>query len=464
MISRILPMPITRAARHVRASGRTRRGLACVALLCALWTACPSFAIAAPAAGPPGVLSREPALKIEIEREPNMDVGLALDQDSLVVRPASRLALHLSTGGADQPLGETSGPIEIHSVEGQWEIAWGDSGGEVRSTVLPVLDTLWITGTEADPEAHRMRWNGKTWRGMGKVFVGPRGRLTFALRLPLESYLLGVIPGEIGSLGPDLMQAGRAQAIAARSYTLFYRGRRGSEGFDLYGTVEDQVYGPIESERPLATDVVRTTAGWVALYEGNAIRANYSSTCGGISADVWEAWPDAPRGYLVSHRDLSPAGDFCATSPHYRWNESWLPGEFLANIAKFAPLQGLRVPPDGIGELVDIVTERRSRSGRVWQLVVKGSRGQIRIPAYSIRQVLRRGGNEKAILRSNLFKIDVRRNRATRRAVAVVANGAGSGHGVGLCQTGALGMARAGKPAEAIIQHYYPGIDLKRLY
>ena len=122
------------------------------------------------------------------------------------------------------------------------------------------------------------------------------------------------------------------------------------------------------------------------------------------------------------------------------------------------------MPPDGIGELVDIVTERRSHSGRVWQLVVKGSRGQIRIPAYSIRQVLRRGGNEKAILRSNLFKIDVSRNWATRRAVAVVSNGAGSGHGVGLCQTGALGMARAGKAAEAIIQHYYPGIDLKRLY
>jgi len=422
------------------------------------------MALAATAAGPPGVLPHEPALRVQIDEEPRMDVGLALDQDSLIVSPLTRLALHLSTDGADQPLGEASGPVEIRNVDGLWEVAWGSSGGDVRSTVLPVLDTLWITGVESDPAAHRLRWNGKTWRGMGKVFVGPRGRLTFAVRLPLESYLLGVVPAEIGGLGPDLLQAGRAQAIAARSYTLFYRGRRGAEGFDLYGTVEDQVYGPVESERPLATDVVRTTSGWVALYDGIPVRANYSSTCGGITADVWEAWPDAPRGYLVSHRDLNSTGDFCADSPHYRWNESWKPDEFLANVARFAPLQGISVPAGGIGDLVDVVALRRSHSGRVWQLVVKGARGEVRIPAYSIRQVLRRGGNANAILRSNLFKIDVRRDPSTRRAVSVVANGAGSGHGVGLCQTGALGMARSGKAAEAIIRHYYPGTELKRLY
>ena len=58
----------------------------------------------------------------------------------------------------------------------------------------------------------------------------------------------------------------------------------------------------------------------------------------------------------------------------------------------------------------------------------------------------------------------MRRDRATGRALSVVASGAGSGHGVGLCQTGALGMARAGKSAEVILHSYYPGIELKRLY
>ncbi|TMQ72653.1 MAG: hypothetical protein E6K80_02250 [Candidatus Eisenbacteria bacterium] len=100
----------------------------------------------------------------------------------------------------------------------------------------------------------------------------------------------------------------------------------------------------------------------------------------------------------------------------------------------------------------------------MWWLVVETTRGEIRIPAYSLRQVLRRPGNPAAILRSNLFKVDVRRDPASRRALAVVASGAGSGHGVGLCQTGALGMARAGRRGEQILQHYFPGASVSRIY
>src|SRR5207247_790188 len=145
----------------------------------------------------------------------------------------------------------------------------------------------------------------------------------------LETYLLGVVPAEIGGLKEELVEAGRAQAIAARSYTLFYRGRRAAEGFDLYGTVEDQVYAPVESERPLATRCVESTRGELAISSGSPIRANYCSTCGGISADVWEGWPTAPLSYLTSHRDAGSTGDYCASSPHYRWLEEWPVAEFL---------------------------------------------------------------------------------------------------------------------------------------
>ena len=91
------------------------------------------------------------------------------------------------------------------------------------------------------------------------------------------------------------------------------------------------------------------------------------------------------------------------------------------------------------------------------------------MPSYSLRQVLRRprrspgSNNGVAILRSTLFKVDVRRDPQTRRALAVVVSGAGSGHGVGLCQTGALGMARVGHSAEAIVRHYYSGASLERV-
>ncbi len=415
-----------------------------------------------PATHPPAP-SGSGAQPVSLDFEPRIDVGLATDLDSVVVMPVTRLALHLSGPGGDHSLGETGAAVTVHNAGGRWSINWTDVDA-AGAAPLTAADTLWISGVEPDPTAQRLSWNGKRWRGLGKLFLGPRGRLTLALRLPLEAYLLGVVPGEIGGLSPALLEAGRAQAVAARSYTLFYRGRRGAEGFDVYGSVEDQVYGSVESERELATRCVTGTRGEVALSQGAPIRANYYSTCGGITADVWEAWPNDPLAYLVSHRDRDRGEDYCATSPLYRWRETWAPAELISNVMKYAPQQGIVLPAAGLGELTDVVVESRSRSGRAWQLRVRGTLGEVRLPAYCIRQVLRRGGNAMAILRSNLFKIAVQRNPATGRAVAVLASGAGSGHGVGMCQTGALGMARAGRGSDAILRHYYPGIDLKRLY
>ena len=188
------------------------------------------------------------------------------------------------------------------------------------------------------------------------------------------------------------------------------------------------------------------------------------ATCGGITAEVWEAWPAPPLPYLVSHRDNGSSPDHCAKSPQYRWQESWSAAEFISNIERFAPLQNVALPAGKLGNLEDGAWRSRSHSGRVGQLEVRTSAGSVLIPAYSIRQVLRRGGQPDAILRSNLFKIDVRRDPVTRKAIQVVANGAGSGHGVGLCQTGALGMSRAGQTGEEILRHYYPGAKLENLY
>jgi len=404
---------------------------------------------AAPLAEPGG----ETTAPLRLERGAMICVGLAWDVDSLLIDGE---ALGLGTPGAtDFP--SIASPIKVGSAATGMRFGRGTD----PVSVLPVArsDTLWVMARRG-----LLRWNGKSWRGAFKIFLNPRGKLTLAEHVPLETYLLGVVPGEIGGLSEDLIEAGRAQAIAARSYTLFYRGRRASEGFDLYGTVEDQVYGPVESERPLATQCVEQTRGKVALYDGQPIRANYCSTCGGVSAEVWEAWPAAALPYLESRRDGRRGGEYCESSPQYRWRERWSEEEFLDNIERFGPALKLRLPAGGLGDLVDVRAEARSRSGRVWRLLVRTTTGDMTIPAYAIRGALRRGGNPGAILRSTLFKIDVRRHPVTGRAMEVLASGAGSGHGVGLCQTGALGMARAGARAEEILQHYYPHIALERLY
>jgi stage II sporulation protein D len=389
-------------------------------------------------------------------------VGLAWDLDSLTIDPVGAAALSGATEGASLDPAERIHVRLTHSGAAARVLG----GRSQRQYTIWPADTLVIDGADGDPDdpARFIRWGGKSWRGEFRVFLNPRRKLTLACRLPLERYLLGVLPGEIGPLGDDLLEAGRAQAIAARSYTMFYRGRRGAEGFDVYATVEDQVYGPVETEKPLATRCVESTTGEVALFGGAPIRANYFSTCGGITADVWEAWPTPPLPYLVSHRDRERGEDFCGASPHYRWREEWTASQFLSSLRNFGPTYGVRLPPGGLGELLDVFVESRSRSGRVWWLTVETSHGEVRIPAYSLRQVLRRPGNPAAILRSTLFKIDVRRDPRSRRAIAVVASGAGSGHGVGLCQTGALGMARTGHKGEAIILHYFPGVDVERSY
>ncbi len=406
--------------------------------------------------------AEKPAGAVEVSsREPMITIGLAWDLDSLTLDPVGPAELEGTAEATVEP-----GEWLTVKLDGQGAVVGARGGREPWQAALWPGDTLWLMPAEGgrDSRLRFVRWNGRSWRGYFKVFLNPRGKLTVATRLSLEAYLLGVIPGEIGALADDLLEAGRAQAVAARSFTLFYTGRRGVEGFDLFSTVEDQVYGPVESEKPLATRCVETTAGEVAVFDGAPIRANYSSTCGGITADVGEAWATPPLPYLVGLRDIGRDGDFCRASPHYRWHEEWSVHEFMANLRRFGPTYGVHLPEGGLGELVDARVGVRSRSGRVWSLTVVTTRGEIAIPAYSLRQVVRRPGNPDAILRSNLFKIAVRRDPDTRRALAVVANGAGSGHGVGLCQTGALGMARASAKGEEIIRHYFANTEIQRLY
>ena len=184
-------------------------------------------------------------------------------------------------------------------------------GSDAWEATLALGDTLWLRGAE-NGRSPLTRWNGRTWRGELKLFANARGTMTLASRLPLESYLLGVLPGEIGPLADDLVEAGRAQAIAARSFTLFYKGRRGAEGFDLFGTVEDQVYGPVETERA-GTRCVRTTAGEIGRL-GRPIRANAAPPAAG-SRPRWEAWPQ-PALLTVSHTDHD-GGRTLLRSPHY---------------------------------------------------------------------------------------------------------------------------------------------------
>ena len=123
-----------------------------------------------------------------------------------------------------------------------------------------------------------VRLNGKEYRGKIEVFVNSRGSLTVVNVVPLEDYLLGVVPAELSL--PQL-EAQKAQAIAARTYAVANIGGYGSKGFDMLPTVWSQVYKGVSIETKMGTQAVRETRGMIATYQGKPIMAYFTSTCGG---------------------------------------------------------------------------------------------------------------------------------------------------------------------------------------
>ncbi len=123
-----------------------------------------------------------------------------------------------------------------------------------------------------------VRLNGKAYRGKIEVFVNSRGTLTVVNVVPMEDYLLGVVPNE---LGLPSIEAQKAQAVAARTYAVANIGQFGTQGFDLLPTIRSQVYSGYSSESRMGTQAVQETRGIVGTYKGKPINALYTSTCGG---------------------------------------------------------------------------------------------------------------------------------------------------------------------------------------
>jgi stage II sporulation protein D len=384
-------------------------------------------------------------------------VGVAVDADSARVEV---------TGDA-----EVFGVVEVTSLRaGQWLVARAAAGrllvqpapGFRELVIYEVADTLFVRPRDA---ASLVLVNGKRYRGAAKVFRSPLGRVSVVNRVPIEDYLRGVLPHEIGRLDARTIEAGKAQAVAARTYALSYVGRRSDQGFDVYASVEDQIYGGAGDEGPLTDRCVQETAGLVGSYQGRFIRANYFSTCGGVTANVEDVWPESALPWLRSRTDSEKEGDtpFCANSPQFRWTEIWGVQEFLDIVNRTYPALVHPLPLGGASVLRDVRVLSRTESGRVAELEIDTDIGPLSVRGDSTRRVLLRpsrstgAGGPGTLLRSSFFKIALVRDRAGG-AVAVVATGAGFGHGVGMCQWGALEMSRRGYDFRRILEHYFAGV------
>lgn len=293
----------------------------------------------------------------------------------------------------------------------------------------------------------------------------------------LESYLYGVVAAEIGPLAP--MEALKAQAVAARSETVA-KIKRGIVAanplYDFENTPMYQVYRGKGRETDWVRRAVDETRGMILTWDGMPVDAVYCHSCGGViagSTDIWEGSDVAfserklDGGNSESTLDLSswvraheattqPMKSFCNpdqpgfpnyAKKHYRWSQSYTTdqlSQLLDYFYKTGPIESLSVV-------------RRTKSGRVRALHVRGERRSVTISKeLEIRRAL--GG-----LRSVFFTMtnELDASGGLRR---VNIHGAGFGHGVGMCQMGALMMANRGMDYRQIVGHYFSGTTLENLY
>ncbi|MBI2219100.1 MAG: SpoIID/LytB domain-containing protein [Candidatus Rokubacteria bacterium] len=333
---------------------------------------------------------------------------------------------------ADTPRVELRGTdIEINEI-GACERCAGAPWRVDVVRAAAVRDSVEIGGKRATGFRLRsdraIRLNGREYAGGLELLVNGQG-LAVVNELPLEEYVVGVLRAEMGDRWHA--EALRAQAIVARTYAAYQRHLNHSKPYHiLASTAHQQFWGRVIPASP-AWDAVRETSGQVLRWEGELFPAFYHTESGGYTED--------PRRVFAARNmpALRPVRcDFSTGSPHYSWNLDVR----LTDLAEALRRNGVDV-----GSVVAIDVTERTPSLRAAAVTVRGSRAAARLRGNDFRRIV---GYDT--LKSTLFAVAVDGGYA-RFA------GRGYGHGVGLSQWGAKGMAEQGYQARQILEHYYPG-------
>lgn len=355
----------------------------------------------------------------------------------------------------------------------------------------------------------------------GKLELSVReGRIAVVNDVGMETYLERVVPSEMpDSFHPEAL---KAQSVAARTYALSRimappeRNRWKALGADVDDSVAEQVYNNIPTSAKTSA-AVNATRGQVLLYQGQPITTNYASTTAGFSANIQEVWPERdPVPYLISRPQTQPeaptptdeagwlvffknrdaTGFFDGGSSLWRWKVSLTREELEAIISKALP-ERLRASPTfvktlagtvpetpdfSIGKLKNLKVARRVAGGFVVALEVEGTNGVWQIERESnVRLLLRpsktysgkdtdiilervgdRTSANFASLPAATFSWEQERDTGGD-LVRITFWGGGFGHGVGMSQFGADGMGKLGQTHTQILDHFYPGAELRTL-
>ena len=325
-----------------------------------------------------------------------------------------------------------NGPVTLRSLPSGQIIRAGATG---HLTATPTGFRLgkeeWAgRGFSIEPSEPRDLYLGDSrFRGSVSIFKAPNDLMYAVNRVDIEDYLYGVLHHEVAHWWP--MEALKAQAVAARTYA-FYQMQVSKAGeYDVKSSTSSQVYGGSTKEHMRSNDAVDRTVGQVLTYQGKVFPAYFHATCAGMTAGAKELW----------NIDLPPISggvrcDYCRLSPHYYWQ---------ARVPLSTIEEKLRQNNRLIGQVLKIEPVTQTPSGRVGSIKITGTLQEAVIAAKDFRVWI--GGD---LMKSTSFMMAVKED-------FVEFSGKGWGHGVGLCQWGALGQALLGNSYRHILGFYYPG-------
>ncbi len=278
------------------------------------------------------------------------------------------------------------------------------------------------------------------YRGFLTVRREPDGTLRVVNTVPLEPYLYGVLPAEIGTRVP--MEAMKAQAVAARTYALKNRGKCAGDGFDLDDTTRCEGYEGVDGETAASNAAVDSTRGQVLTYQGQMIDAPYSTDSGGVTA--CDTSGDCPYLQAVRDGDAADGRDYAATGRFHTWTQTWTPAQLASALA--------RDPRAKVAGFISLTVDGLDASGRITTVTVAGADGTMRaVTGPQLRQIL---GYD--VLRST--RVTLTRTPEGNYQF----DGKGWGHGLGMSQDGAVAMAGPPyrKTYQEILKHYYVGVQI----
>ncbi len=351
---------------------------------------------------------------------------------------------------------------QIRLIIGNKTVAKVKSGNSIIITLedqqiqIRISDTKFSTDTlllASDDDDSIIRINNKKYRGRIKIFAD-NSQIKIINQIGLEDYVKGVITKEMPvGKGNENYEALKAFSICIRTYALVKIFENKSY-YDIYPDTRDQVYGGADTENTYTNSIVDETRGMILSYNNSPAIIFYHAACGGFTEDVKNVFTNNDLPYLKSIKDGNDP--YCNIAPKFLWTEQYSEELFISRLFDAGLINSKNL------SIEQIEIKSRFESGRVKELVVTlstSNRSVKKVLLYGnqIRGIIKTADG-KSILRSTFFDLSLDGNKN------VTISGKGYGHGVGFCQWGAIGQSRQGIDYQTILNHYFPGIQIKKYY